>query len=129
MTFYEKEIERIKNKYLFPAHIYKKLKEAKTFIDCNYSQLITLDKMARVAGVSKFRFVRLFKLTYGLTPNSYLKQVRVAQAKKLLKTKHTLSQASIAVGYESLSTFSGLFKKITGINASAYKQKAILKKL
>jgi AraC-like DNA-binding protein len=76
---------------------------------------------------SKFHLNREFKRHYGFTPNKYLKDKRISEAKRLLKDNSTVTDACFSVGYESLSTFSILFRRWTGSNPSDLK-KARMKK-
>lgn len=69
---------------------------------------------------SKFHFIRLFKKTYGKTPHQYLIFVRIDKAKNLLKAGNPVSDVCVSVGFESISSFSGLFKRTIGLTPSAY---------
>jgi AraC-like DNA-binding protein len=79
-----------------------------------------LDNIAGEAYFSKFHFLRLFKKIYGKTPHQYLVTVRLKNASLLLKKGTTVSEACHAVGFESLSSFSSLFRKHQGMSPSAY---------
>lgn len=57
---------------------------------------------------------------YGKTPHQYLKAIRIEHAKKLLKDGQSVSEVCFLVGFDSLSSFSGLFKRMVGQPASAY---------
>src|SRR6185503_6131306 len=114
MTFYADEIKRL-NKTLYPHNdLTKQIIASKVFIDKYYSDTMSLDKIAGKAHVSKFHFIRLFKKYYGLTPNQYLQQVRIENAKKLLQKGKTIDDVCSSVGFSSKTTFIGLFKKMTG---------------
>lgn len=102
------------------VYLYRRVVQAKLFIDHNYADKIDLDNIADEAYFSKFHFIRLFKTVYGKTPHQYLKTVRIEKAKQLLKTGKTVSEACFLVGFDSLSSFSGLFRRMVGQPASAY---------
>ena len=111
------------NKGTYPKmYLYKRVVHAKLFIDQNYQDSIDLTNIADEAYFSKFHFIRLFKKIYGKSPNQYLQYVRIENAVKLLKMKKPVIDVCHGVGFESLSTFSGLFKKITGTNPTEYKK-------
>ena len=60
---------------------------------------------------------------YGKTPHQYLTSVRMENAKILLnKTDIPVSETCYAVGFESVSSFSGLFRNLTGLSPSEYLQ-------
>jgi len=103
-------------------YLFRRLVQAKLFIDENYADQLDLDNISDEACFSKFHFIRLFKNAYGKTPYQYLTSVRIDNAKILLKNSIPVSETCYAVGFESLSSFSGLFKKLTGLSPSEYKQ-------
>lgn len=114
MNFYQKEVERL-NKALYPHDdLTKQVMQAKAYIDKNFSEHINLDKMAARALVSKFHFIRIFKKYYGQTPHQYLQEVRIDNAKKLLKKGKTIDSVYSSVGFISKTSFFSLFKRLTG---------------
>ena len=109
------------------AYFYKKIVTAKRYIDRYYAENIDIENIASEAQFSKFDFIRQFKKVYGKTPYNYLKSVRLSRAIELLKSECTIMEVCYAVGYDSLSSFSGLFKKETGLTPSQY-QKAFIER-
>jgi AraC-like DNA-binding protein len=101
-------------------YFYRRLVQAKLFIDTHYAEKIDLGNIADEAYFSKFHFIRRFKNIYRRTPHQYLIFVRIERAMELLKTGVSVSEVCYAVGFESLSSFSGLFKRVVGINPSGY---------
>ena len=108
-------------KELYPRiYLYRRMVQAKLFIDSHYAEDIDLDNIAEEAYFSKFHFIRLFKKIYSKTPHQYLTGVRIEKAMQLLRTGQSVSHTCYAVGFESLGSFSGLFKRIAGITPSDY---------
>ncbi len=101
-------------------YLYKRIVQAKLFIDNNYSGNIDLENISDEACFSKFHFIRLFKNIYGKTPHQYLTAVRIEHATKLLQNCIPVSEVCFAVGFDSLTSFSGLFKRIVGQSPSLY---------
>ena len=101
-------------------YLYRWIVQAKLFIDINFGENINIDNIADEAYFSKFHFIRQFKKIYGKTPHQYLIVVRVEKAMQLLRTDMAVSDVCYAVGFESLSSFSGLFKFIVGLSPSVY---------
>ena len=101
-------------------YLYKRIVQAKLFIDSRFSENIDLNNISDEAYFSKFHFIRLFKKIYGKTPHQYLIFVRIENAAKLLRNGLAVSEVCHAVGFESLSSFSGLFKRMAGKNPSDY---------
>ena len=102
------------------VYLYRRIVQAKLFIDNNYADKIDLNNISNEAYFSKFHFIRLFKSAYGKTPHQYLKYVRIEKAKELLKSDIPVSEACFLVGFDSLSSFSGLFSKVVGKSPSTY---------
>ena len=101
-------------------YFYRRLVQAKIFIDTHYADPIDLDNIADEAYFSKFHFIRMFKTIYRKTPHQYLITVRIDKAMELLKAEFPVSEVCYDVGFESVSSFSRLFKRMTGSTASAY---------
>jgi len=101
-------------------YLYKRIVHAKLFIDSKYSHSIDLNNIADEAFFSKFHFIRLFKKIYGKTPHQYMTVVRIEKAKQLLQTKISISEVCYSVGFGSISSFTGLFKKAVGLTPSAW---------
>jgi AraC-like DNA-binding protein len=102
------------------VHMYRRVVRAKLFIDTHFHEPINVNNIADEAYFSKFHFIRLFKNIYGKTPNQYLIAVRIKKAKELLQSEKSVSEVCSSVGFESLSSFSGLFKKVTGSTPSVF---------
>lgn len=102
------------------VYLYKRIVQAKLYIDTNYAENIDLNNIADEAYFSKFHFIRLFKKIYNKTPYQYLTFVRIEKAMQLLRTDISVSEVCYSVGFESISSFSGLFKRIVGLTPSAY---------
>jgi len=103
-------------------YLYKRIVQAKLFIDQHFAEPMELDNISGEAYFSKFHFLRLFKKIYGKTPHQYLTFVRIEQAKQMLTHNQPVAVVSFAVGYESISSFTGLFKRIVGLTPSQYQQ-------
>ena len=109
-------------------YLYRRIVQAKFFIDTHFNEHIDVDNIADEAYFSKFHFIRLFKKIYGKTPHQYLTIVRIEKAMQLLRNGKSVSEVCDAVGFESLSSFSGLFKRIVGVTPSVFlTQQQILK--
>jgi len=101
-------------------YLYRRLVQAKLFIDTHFAEPIDLDAIADEAYFSKFHFIKQFKSIYRRTPHQYVIHLRISKAQALLQAGRTVSGACYEVGFESLPSFSGLFKRVTGMTPSAY---------
>jgi AraC-like DNA-binding protein len=109
--------------------LYQRLVASKIFIDENFNEPITLEQISAKAFLSQFHFHRLFKSVYKKTPQQYLMQKRIEKAKELLaKEGISITDVCDLVGYESLASFSLLFKKHNGHSPQYYRNIAWLKK-
>ena len=102
------------------VYLYRRIVQAKLFIDSHYADNIDLDNISDEAYFSKFHLIRLFKKIYGKTPHQYLTVVRIEKAMQLLRTDVSITEVCFAVGFESLTSFTGLFKRTVGVTPSAF---------
>ncbi|PHN03473.1 helix-turn-helix transcriptional regulator [Flavilitoribacter nigricans] len=112
-------------------HFYKqkeqdRLEEIFRFIEQHYQRKITVEEAAAVCRLSYAAFCRYFKKMTRLTFTEFLNHYRINQAKKLLLQDKNVTETCFACGFESLSYFNRTFRKITGINPLAFKQKFLL---
>ena len=110
------------------VYLYKRIVQAKLYIDAHYAEAIDLDNIADEALFSKFHFIRLFTSIYGQTPHQYRTRLRIEKAKQLLQSGVSVTGACFNVGFESLGSFSVLFKKEIGFAPTYYRNMAWLKK-
>ena len=101
-------------------YLYRRIVQAKLFIDKHFASPIDLSQIADEAYFSKFHFIRLFKQAYGKTPHHYLTQVRLDEAKRLLAKGDSVACVSLSVGFDSSTSFTTLFKRHNGTSPSAY---------
>jgi len=96
---------------------------ARRLLDRGYAAPITIKQLSHEVALSPFHLIRLFRRTYRQTPHQYLIQVRIARAKELLsQSDRSITEICADVGFESLGSFSALFRKSTGISPSAYRR-------
>ena len=125
MTFYEKELNRI------CSIVYSNKEQINTaigirnYIENNYDEKLNLDLLSRTHFISKYHLLRLFKKYYGLTPRQYLIDKRIAKSKEQLKNGISVTETCFAIGFESLGTFSTLFKAKTGKSPSEYQKEQL----
>jgi len=108
--------------------IYGRIVAAKVFIDENYHEAIDLNEISQKAYLSRFHFHRLFSKVYEKTPLQYLTAKRIEKAKTLLSENKPVTDVCNEVGFESLGSFSVLFKKEIGFAPTYYRNMAWLKK-
>ena len=108
--------------------IYQRVVTAKLYIDDNFSEPIDLKDISEKAFLSRFHFHRLFTRIYRKTPHQYLTRKRIEKAKDLLAENKPVTDVCNEVGFESIGSFSVLFKKEIGFAPQYYRNMAWLKK-
>jgi len=104
-------------------YLYRRVVQAKLFIDNSFAENIDLEQIADEACFSKFHFIRLFKTIYNKTPHQYLTSVRIEKAKLYLQKNNSVIETCFLVGFDSVSSFTGLFKKHTGLSPSEFQRR------
>ena len=108
------------------AYLYARIVQAKLYIDNHFSENIDLNNISSQANFSKFHFIRLFKKAYGKSPHQYLIKVRLDHARKMLKAGHRVSHVCYTLGFESITSFTALFKKSSALTPAVFQQKQFL---
>ena len=94
------------------------------YIGHNYQESIKLETLATLFGYNSSYLGKLFKDKIGQSFNSYLDQVRIENAVKLLEdTDLRIYEISSRVGYKNVDYFQQKFKKIKGVNPTDYRTK------
>jgi AraC-like DNA-binding protein len=107
------------------TYLYRRIVQAKLFIDNHYSEPIDLNILSSEAIFSKFHFLRLFKESYGVTPYVYLKKIRIEKAKELLSQDLQVEEVCFHIGFDSVTSFTTLFKRQVGITPAAFREDRI----
>ena len=98
------------------------LRRAKDLMDREYAQPLDVPAMARAAHASPSHFARRFREAYGETPYAYLMTRRIERAMALLRAGElSVTEVSLAVGCQSLGTFSTRFHEVVGMTPSEYR--------
>lgn len=86
----------------------------------HYARKITLDEAARMTGYSKYHFCSRFKALTGMTYLNYLNSVRVRRACMLLQRGESVQDVCRAAGFENVSYFIQVFKKVQHVTPHQY---------
>lgn len=96
------------------------LKKLIDWTENNWNRKINIIEAAEILSFSKYYFCNFFKSYTGITYLTYLNQVRIHNAKKFLRDNKNVSETCYACGFENVSYFIQLFKKITGYTPKKY---------
>jgi len=98
-----------------------KLKKVKDFVMNHFQMPIGLDEIAGEIGMNKTAFCRYFKKATGITFFTYLNEIRIGYACKLLQgSNDTIAKIGYESGFNNLSNFNQKFKQFTGRTPSSY---------
>jgi len=99
----------------------ERIAKVKTFLDAHLDEGIDLKELSRAVGCSPHYLCRTFSKYTGTTITRYLRARRIEHAARLLASgRFNVSEASIEVGYQSLSHFSKAFQQEKGCVPSQY---------
>jgi AraC-like DNA-binding protein len=85
---------------------------AKRFIETNLFSDLTLKKISKTIGCSVSVLGKKFKADFAITPNAYIRNRRLEEARNLLeKTSYSVSEVALIVGYSNFGAFSEAFSK------------------
>ena len=109
--------------------IYERIATAKVYIDENFGESINLEIISQQAFLSRFHFHRIFTHVYRHTPHQYMTRKRLDKARDLLASNKPVTEVCNEVGFESIGSFSTLFKKEIGFAPQYYRNMAYKKKM
>jgi len=90
----------------------------------NLNELNDVESLAKIIGLSKDHFIRLFKKTTGETPVQYITLRKIERAEILLSTTNlSIKDVAHTLGYEDHSYFNRIFKKTVGLTPRDYRVK------
>ena len=95
----------------------------KSFLDEHYKEKLSLESVASQFFIDKHYLARLFKEQYGVTLVTYLQQVRITHAKRMLRfTDKSIEEIGLECGIGELNYFSRVFKKLEGVSPSEFRR-------
>jgi AraC-like DNA-binding protein len=98
---------------------------ARDFISKNQGEALSLGQVARAVNTSTFYFCKMFKKATGLNFTDYVSRTRIEKAKNLLLNPNLrVSEIAFEVGFQSLTHFNRVFKKIVGESPTEYRGEA-----
>jgi AraC family transcriptional regulator len=99
-----------------------RLKKVVEFITDHIEDDLSLARIAKVAGISRYYFCREFKKSMGVTPQRYVLQQRIEKAKTLLQgTSMTITEISARLRFPTPSHFTSTFRRIVGVTPTSFR--------
>ncbi|MFP5363248.1 MAG: helix-turn-helix domain-containing protein [Thermoleophilia bacterium] len=107
--------------YVPPA---RHLLRAKDLADARYTEPLTVDDLARAAGLSRAHFSREFRRAFGASPHAYLLTRRLERAAALLRsTDRSVADVCVSVGLASVGSFTTSFTRTYAISPAEYRRR------
>lgn len=125
MTLYQLKLNELRNTIYGNESQINTVIFIRNYIETNFEENLILDYLTQMQPVSKYHLLRLFKKYYGQTPRQYLIDKRIEKAKVYLENGMSVTETCFAVGFESLGSFSALFKTKTGKTPSTFRKEQL----
>ena len=94
----------------------------RAYLEDHCTQEISLEQLGQVANLSSFHLNRSFRKTFGMPPHAYQIQVRILQAKRLLRKAWSIEKVASETGFASQSHFGSHFKRLVCVTPGQYIQ-------
>jgi AraC-like DNA-binding protein/ligand-binding sensor protein len=99
---------------------------AKEYIQDHQTENLRLGHVAKAVNTSTFYFCKMFKKVTGINFTDYLSRVRIEKSKNLLLNPNLrISEIAFEVGFQSLTHFNRVFKKILGQSPTEYREQLL----
>lgn len=112
------DAERTRNMAAAP----RKIELARAYIESHFRDSLPLGKLAEMASLSPYHLLRSFRSQVGLPPASYQTQLRIAEAKRLLREGCSIAEAAAEVGFADQSHLTRHFQRLVGTTPGRYAQ-------
>lgn len=96
------------------------IKRTREYLNENMSGKVSLEELSKIAGLSRYHLLRVFRQTTGLPPHSYHLQRRIEHAKRLLRSGENFAETALQSGFSDQSHFTNTFRRYTGATPSQY---------
>lgn len=105
------------------SELYRRALRGRDFLLAQPAERVRLDDAAREACLSPYHFHRTFRRAFGCTPHEYLTRHRLDCASRMLReTTRSVTDVCFDVGFESLGSFSSLFRRRMGVSPQAFRR-------
>lgn len=126
LTIFAQHLAVLSNQLLVQgaSHEMPAIARARGIIAERFATELSLSEMAETVNMSAFYFCKTFKKATGMTFTEYLARVRVEKVKNLLLNPNTrVSEAAYEAGFQSLSQFNRVFRRIAGVSPTVYRDR------
>ena len=92
----------------------RRLVRARDLARARFDAVVTVEELAREAGLSRAHFLRSFSAAFGQTPHAFIVDMRIETARRELARGASVTEACMRVGFSSVGSFSRLFRARVG---------------
>jgi AraC-like DNA-binding protein len=124
LTFFAEQLSALINQIMLEKQNAEPLivQKAREYIRKNRAEALSLTDVAKASGASVFHFCKVFKKSTGLKFTDYVARVRLEDAKaELLNPNRRISEVAYDVGFQSLTQFNRMFKRIFGQSPTQFR--------
>lgn len=126
LTVFSQHLSTLSNQLMVAATPVESpmVSRAKLFISEHQNEEVSLRQVAAAVNTSAFYFCKMFKQATGLTFTDYLARTRIEKVKNLLLNPHKrISEVAYETGFQSLSQFNRVFRRVTGQSPTVWRAK------
>jgi AraC-like DNA-binding protein len=98
------------------------VRRAKDFIEARFDQRVSLEEIAQVSGLPRFRLLRAFVRAEGVSPHGYQRQAKLRSAIRAIRRGRSLSDAALAAGFADQAHLTRVFRGAMGVTPGVYQR-------
>lgn len=125
LTFFGEQLSALTNQIVLEQQNVEPpvVQKARQYIDKHKTKPLSLTAVAKAAGASVFHFCKVFRKATGLKFTDYVARVRLEDARtQLLNPNRRISEVAYDVGFQSLTQFNRLFKRVFGQSPTEFRE-------
>lgn len=98
----------------------KRLQTARAYLESHSNSSITLEQLSKESNMSKYHLCRQFSEVFNISPNRYLRQIRLHKARQLLRQGLPILEVAMSCGFSDQSHLGRQFKAAFGVTPNSY---------
>jgi AraC-like DNA-binding protein/ligand-binding sensor protein len=125
LTFFAEQLSALTNQIVLEKQNAEPplVRKAREYIEQHKTEPLALSAVAKASGASVFHFCKVFRKTTGLKFTDYVARVRLEDAKtQLLNPSRRISEVAYDVGFQSLTQFNRMFKRVFGQSPTEFRE-------
>ena len=126
LTFFGEQLSNLANQLVLEQQNAEPplVQKARDYIGKHKAEPLSLDAVAKAAGASVFHFCKVFRKSTGIKFTDYVTRVRLEDARtQLLNPNRRISEVAYDVGFQSLTQFNRMFKRVFGQSPTEFRAK------